>query len=69
MVKIFDRNMFVMFLSIMIGIIIITFFIADIKARSEEEEKYTIQIGNIEQKNLNFTNFFMKSSVLLDQAR
>jgi len=69
MVRIFNKNMFVMLLSIMIGVIIITYFFADIKARSEEEEKYNIEIGNIQQKNFNFTSYFIKSSVILDKAR
>ena len=69
MAKIFDRNIFIMLLSIMIGVIIITYFLADIKARSEEEEKYTVEIGNIQQKNFNFTSYFIKSSVILDKAR
>ena len=50
MVKIFDRNIFIMLLSIMVGVIIITYFFADIKARSEEEDKYTTEIGNIQQQ-------------------
>lgn len=69
MAREFNRNMFVMLAAVMIGVFIITFFIADIKARSEEEEKYTLEIETIEQKNINFTNYFMKSSVLLDHAR
>ena len=69
MTREFNRNMFVMLAAVMIGVIIITFFVADIKARSEEEEKYTMEIASIEQKNINFTNNFMKSSVLLDKAR
>jgi len=69
MVRLFDKNMFIMLLSIMIGVVIITFFVADINARSEEQEKHSIEIGTIEQKNINFTSNFMKSNVLLDQAR
>ena len=69
MVKAFDKNIFTMLLAIMVGTIIITYFVADIKARSEEEEKYSTRIDTIEKENILFTNNFMKSSVLLDQAR
>jgi len=65
----FTKNMFIMLVTIMIGVVIITFFIADLKARSEEQERYTGEIEVIEQRNINFTNYFMKSSVLLDKAR
>jgi len=72
MAREFDRNMFIMLISIMIGIIIITYFVADIVSRSKIETLttgYETQISGIEKKNVNFTNYFMKSTVLLDQAR
>ena len=69
MARLFDRNIFIMLLSIMVGVIIITFFVADIRARSEEEEKYSVELSSIQDKNFNFTNYFIKSSVLLDKAR
>ena len=69
MARVFDRNIFIMLLSIMIGVCIITYFAADIKARSEEGQKFTVEIASIEEKNINFTNYFIKSSVILDQAR
>ena len=58
-----------MLLSIMIGVCIITYFAADIRARTEEGEKHTVEIASLEDKNINFTNYFIRSSVILDQAR
>jgi len=69
MAREFNRSMFVMLLSIMIGVSIITYFVADIKARNEERIEATSQIENLEQKNINFTNYFIRSSVILDKAR
>ena len=72
MAREFDRNLFIMLATIMIGVIIITYFVADIVNRSKIETLstgYETQISDIEKKNINFTNYFMKSSVLLDQAR
>ena len=68
MAREFDRNMFIMLLSIMIGAIIITYFAADIVRRSEIES-LTTEIETIEERNINFTDHFMKSSVLLDSAK
>jgi hypothetical protein len=64
-----------MLVSIMIGVILITFFVADIQRKSQVEQlENTInlkegQIVEIEGRSINFTNSFLKSSVLLDQAR
>ncbi len=73
MVKKFDRNIFIMMISIMVGVVIITFFIADIMARSSEEEKLTQQFTEekkvIEEKNLNFTSAFLDSLSSLDLSR
>lgn len=72
MVRIFDRNMFIMLFSMMVGTIIITYFVADIISRSDWEEKetgYKIEIKTIKGKSENFTSLFLKSTVLLDQAR
>jgi len=72
MAKEFTKNMFVMLLAIMIGIIIITYFIGDIINRSkidnlteEHEEEIITLIG----QNENFTSHFLKSTSVLDQAR
>ena len=68
MVKVFTKNMFIMLLAIMIGIIIITYFVADIINRSKIE---TLEetIITVKGKSENFTSYFLKSSVVLDQAR
>jgi len=72
MAREFNRNMFIMLLAIMLGVIIITFFIADIVNRSKLESlttEYKAEISTISSKSENFTSYFLKSSVLLDQAR
>jgi len=72
MAREFDRNMFIMLLTIMIGVIIITYFIADIVYRSNIETlttQHAAEIETLEERNINFTDHFMKSSVLLDSAR
>jgi len=72
MVRVFDRNMFIMLLSIMVGVIIITYFYADIQNRMRTEKlisKHTTEIKIIESKNINFTNGFIQSLGLLDLAR
>lgn len=72
MSRIFDKNMFIMLFSIMIGVIIITFFVADIMRRSDIEElekEHVMEIQNIEKKNLNFTSSFLSSMGDLDRAR
>lgn len=69
MAKLFDKNMFIMMISIMIGVVIITFFIADINARTQEEEKYQTQIENIEKQNVNFTTRLLSSLGYLEKAR
>jgi hypothetical protein len=72
MTREFNRNMFIMLLAIMIGAIIVTFFMADIVNRSKLETlttEYKAEITTISSKSENFTSYFLKSSVLLDQAR
>jgi len=72
MERIFTKNMFIMLLSIMIGAIIITYFIADLQGNMKIDEinlEHETQISNLQSKNINFTNNFLKSLVVLDQAR
>lgn len=79
MAKEFDRNMFIMLLSVMVGAIIITYFAADIIRQSEfdkERESYIDQIESVtteknkfENKSKNFTGFFLKSLGSLDLSR
>lgn len=68
----FNKNMFIMLLSVMAGIIIITYFVADIVNRSKIETlttHYEGEITTVKGKSENFTSYFIKSSVILDQAR
>ena len=63
MAREFNRNMFIMLLAIMIGAIIITFFIADIVNRSKLETlttEYEAEITTISSKSENFTSYFLK---------
>ena len=72
MARVFSKNMFIMLLAIMVGIILITFFVADIINRSKIETlttEHKAEITDITSKSENFTSYFLKSSVLLDQAR
>ena len=61
-----------MLLAIMIGTVIITYFIADLVNHSRLETittEYKTEITTMSSKSENFTSYFIKSSVLLDQAR
>ncbi len=72
MVRLFDRNMFVMLVAGMIGIVVITYFIADIVNQSKIEiitEEYVIEIEDINRRTENFTNYFLQGSVTIDSAR
>lgn len=73
MAREFTRNMFISLLAIMIGAIIITFFVADIQARIDVTRTLTAEhqeeIESIESKNINFTSNYMKSTTILEQAR
>lgn len=57
---------------IMIGAVTITYFIADLQHQSQLTQiatDHSVEIDTIEENNLNFTNGFLESSVLLDTAR
>jgi hypothetical protein len=72
MTREFNRNIFIMLFAIMIGIIIITYFVADIVNRSKIETlttEYDTQITTMNEQNQNFINCFFKASIVLDQAR
>jgi len=72
MVKVFTRNMFVMLLAIMIGTIIIFYFVGDIVHKSNIDTlnaEHRVEITTLRGKNENFTSYFLKSSGVLDQAR
>jgi hypothetical protein len=72
MVREFTRNMFVMLVSIMIGVVIITFFVADIINRSKIETLNIEHVGEIQDlnsRNENFTNYYLQGAILMDSAR
>ena len=72
MARLFDRNIFIMLLAVMIGFITVTYFIADIVNQSKMDDLTTAHITemeSIEKMNINFTSKFLESSVLLDSAR
>ena len=72
MARLFDRNMFIMLLAIMVGIIIITYFIADLQGRTQIESlqsEHVIQIEYINRLNENFTDHFLQGSIIMDSAR
>lgn len=72
MVRIFDRNMFIMLIAIMVGVIIVTYFFADIQRRTQietlEVEHFT-EISDIYERNQNFTDHFLQGSVKMDAGR
>jgi len=75
----FTKNMFIMLLAIMIGVILITFFASDIMKRMElqqQQEQYQAEIEIIETEKIiieemskNFTDHFFKSLGYLDLSR
>ena len=70
--RLFDRNMFIMMIAVMVGIIIITFFIADIVNQSKIEvltEEHVFEIDDIKSRNENFTDYFLQGSVTIDSGR
>jgi hypothetical protein len=72
MAREFTKNMFIMLVSIMVGVIIITYFIGDIINRSAIETLTTQHISEIEGLNSrteNFTNYFLQGSIKMDSAR
>jgi len=72
MAREFTKNLFVMLVAIMIGVFIITYFVADIINRSKIETiqtENTVKIEDINSKNENFTNHFLQGSVTMVSAR
>jgi len=66
MARLFDRNIFIMLLAVMIGFITVTYFVADIVNQSKMDDLTTAHITemeSIEEMNINFTNSFLESSV------
>ena len=72
MAREFTRNLLIMGVSIMVGIVVITFFLADVVYQSQIQQlnsEHVSEIENIEENNIFFTSSFLESSVLLDSAR
>ena len=72
MVRLFDRNMLAMTIAIMAGVIIITFFMADIVNQSEIDTityDFQVEIMDVQSRNENFTNNFLQGSILMDSSR
>lgn len=72
MTRVFDRNMFIMMFTVMIGVVIITYFLGDIVYQSQLTQlttEHVTEIETIEERHINFTSSFLESSVLLDSAR
>jgi len=70
--RLFDRNMFIMMVAVMVGIVIITFFIADVVNQSKIEvltEEHVVEIDDINSRNENFTDYFLQGSVTIDSGR
>ena len=72
MVREFTRNMFLMLISVMVGIIIITYFIGDIISQSRIDNmtlEHVTEISGINSRNENFTDFYLQGAVKMDSAR
>jgi hypothetical protein len=72
MVRIFDRNMFIMLAAIMVGAVIVTYFAADIVNKSKIETltiEHGVEIQDVHSKNENFTDNFLQGSIIMDSAR
>jgi len=64
--------MFAMLVSIMVGVIIITYFIGDIINQSKIDtitQEHVTEITDINSRNENFTNYYLQGAVKLDSAR
>ena len=72
MAREFTKNMFIMLVSIMVGVIVITYFVADIINRSTIETlkiEHVGEIQDINSRNENFTNYYLQGSITMDSAR
>jgi len=72
MARLFDKNMFIMMVAVMLGIVIITYFMADLVNQSKMDtltEEHVIEIEDINRRNENFTDYFLQGSVTIDSAR
>ncbi|MBN1280421.1 MAG: hypothetical protein JXA00_02105 [Candidatus Thermoplasmatota archaeon] len=72
MAREFTRNMFIMLVSIMVGVVIITFFAADIVNRTALEtlqSQHNVEIIDINSRFANFLNNTLQGCVKMDLAR
>jgi len=72
MAREFTRNMLIMLAAIMVGVVIVTYFVADIINRSTIETinvQHHVEIVDINSRNENFTNYCLQGSVKMDSAR
>lgn len=70
--KEFDKNLFIIMLTLMAGFVIITFFVADVVHQSQIKElnsEHITEIETLEENNIYFTTSFLESSVILDSGR
>jgi hypothetical protein len=72
MAREFTKNLFVMLVAIMVGVFIITYFVADIINRSKIETlniENDVKIQDLNSRNENFTNYYLQGSISMDSAR
>jgi hypothetical protein len=72
MAREFTKSMFIMLVAIMIGVFIITYFVADIINRSKIETlniENDVKIQDLNSRNENFTNYYLQGSISMDSAR
>ncbi len=72
MAREFTRSLFIMLVAIMVGAVIITYFVGDIANRSKIDTmtiQHVIEISDLNSRNENFTNYFLQGSVKMDSAR
>ena len=72
MARVFDRNIFIMLVAVMIGIVVITYFIADIMRRSQIETltfQHEGEMRDVTYKSENFTDRFLQGTLKMNAAR
>lgn len=72
MARVFDRNMLIMLVAIMVGAVVITYFVADIVSKSKIDTltiEHIVEIQGVQSKNENFTDNFLQGSIMMDSAR
>jgi len=72
MAREFTRNMLIMLAAIMIGVVVITYFIADIINRSTIENitiQHNVEMVDLNSRYENFTDYCLQGSIKMDSAR